>query len=46
MTRSNMIRQLEIKGRCYNWKRFTDKQVFAIYNKYVLSIQNSLRKRL
>lgn len=37
MTRSNMISNLEKKGRIYNWKRFNDKQIFSMYNKYVLS---------
>jgi hypothetical protein len=37
MTRANMVNSLIRKGRNYKFKRFSTKQIFAMYQKYVLN---------
>lgn len=38
MSRSFMIARLEEKCRYYNWPKYNDKQVYCMYQKYVLRL--------
>ena len=36
MTRKQQIAKLEEYGKFYNWDKYSDKQVWVMYDKYVL----------